>query len=67
LQHVPAGDIARFIIADTGVDNYLTLWGFDDQRVDVAVQGSGGSYEVAVGAEGYWPVTTGKVELAVTG
>ncbi|MEX2549506.1 MAG: hypothetical protein WD638_04705 [Nitriliruptoraceae bacterium] len=40
---------------------------FDDQRVDVAVQPSGGVYEVAVGTEGYWPVATGTVEPADAG
>ncbi len=40
---------------------------FDDQGVDVAVQGSGRSFEVAVGAEGYWSVVTGRVELLRVG
>ncbi len=36
---------------------------FDDQRVDVAVRGSDRCFEMAVGAEGYWSVATGRVEL----
>lgn len=35
---------------------------FDDQPVEVAVQASGSSYEVAVGTDGYWSAATGQVQ-----
>lgn len=40
---------------------------FDDQQVAVAVQGPDSPTEVAVGAEGFWSVVTGKVELLGAG